>query len=197
MPLLALAAAGSTGAAPAGAPAAASAAGDPLYVLAFWLFAALAVAPALMLVASRDVVRAAFLLLGSLAGVAGLYGLLGADFVAFTQVVVYIGGILILLLFGVMLTSRDPVVVGRAPTHALVAPGVLAGGIALLSGLWVALRVPWRTAPAAARPTSTELGELLTTRWVLPFEVVSVLLLAALLGAAAIARRKGDTREPD
>jgi len=170
---------------------------DPLYVLSFWLFAALAVAPAAMVVAATDVVRAAFLLLGSLAGVAGLYGMLGADFVAFTQVVVYIGGIMILLLFGVMLTSRDPVLTGRAQTHGLVAPGILAGGIVGLAALWVAFHVKWKTIPLTAKPTSTELGELLSTRWLLPFELVSVLLLAALVGAAAIARRKGDTREPD
>ena len=170
---------------------------DPLYVLSFWLFAALAVAPAAVVVAVTDVVRAAFLLLASLAGVAGLSGMLGADFVAFTQVVVYIGGIMILLLFGVMLTSRDPVLTGRAPSHGLVAPGILAGGIVGLAALWVAFHVKWSTIPLVAKPTSTELGELLSTRWLLPFELVSVLLLAALVGAAAIARRKGDGREPD
>ena len=170
---------------------------DPLAIASFYLLAALAVGPALALVAARDVVRAGFLLLGSLAGVAGLYGLLGADFVAFTQVVVYMGGILILLLFGVMLTSRDPVVIGRAPTHGLVLPGLTAGAIALLSALWVVSRVRWKVVEVDAKPTSAELGELLTTRWLLPFEVTSVLLLVALVGAAAIARRRGDTREPD
>src|SRR5687767_11767046 len=87
-----------------------------LYLATWYTFAALAVVPSIMIVLARDVVRAAFLLLGSLAGVAGLYGMLGADFVCFTQVVVYIGGILILLLFGVMLTNREPILLHRAPT---------------------------------------------------------------------------------
>jgi NADH-quinone oxidoreductase subunit J len=169
-----------------------------LYELTWYVFAALAVVPSVLLVASRDVVRSAFLLLGSLAGVAGLYGMLGADFVCFTQVVVYIGGILILLLFGVMLTNREPILLHRAPTHALVLPGIFAGAVFLVALLWVTFSVQWPAAAAwKAGPTSEALGDLFMTDFMLPFEVVSVLLLVALIGAAAIARRKGDTSEPD
>ncbi len=171
-----------------------------LYAGLWYVFAALAIVPSVMIVLSKDVVRAAFLLLGSLAGVAGLYGMLGADFVCFTQVVVYIGGILILLLFGVMLTNRDPVLLHRAPTHGLVLPGIFAGSIFLVALLYVTFNVKWDTVPFGlghGKPTSADLGDLLLTDFLLPFEVVSVLLLAALVGAAAIARRKGDTSEPD
>jgi len=170
---------------------------DPLYTLCWFSFAALAIVPGILLVVARDVVRAAFLLLGSLAGVAGLYGMLGADFVCFTQVVVYIGGILILLLFGVMLTSREPILLHRAPTHNLVLAGLFGGTIFLVGLLYVTFNVQWNTVPFAARATSSDLGDLLMKDFVLPFEVVSVLLLVALVGAAAIARRKGDTSEPD
>src|SRR5947207_1126856 len=113
----------------------------PLYFACWWAFAALAVVPSILLVTSKDVVRAAFLLLGSLAGVAGLYGMLGADFVCFTQVVVYIGGILILLLFGVMLTNREPILLHRAATHQLVLPGLFAGAIFLVALLYVTFNV--------------------------------------------------------
>jgi NADH-quinone oxidoreductase subunit J len=170
---------------------------ETLYVLSFYLFAALAIVPTIMILAVRDVVRAAFLLLGSLAGVAGLYALLGADFIAFTQVLVYIGGILILLLFGVMLTNREPILLYRAQTHGLVLPGAL--GIAIFLGalLYVVFGVDWRPVGFAAKPTSEELGSLLLTDFMLPFEISSVLLLVALVGAAVIARRRGDTTEPD
>lgn len=171
--------------------------GDLLYTISFYLFAALAIVPTLMLLAARDVVRAAFLLLGSLAGVAGLYALLGADFIAFVQVLVYIGGILILLLFGVMLTNREPILLHRAPTHGLVVSGLL-GSLVFLAGLlYVVFAVKWNVRPYEAKATSAELGDLLMSDFLLPFEVSSVLLLVSLVGAAVIARRKGDTSEPD
>lgn len=189
---------------PHGAPGAAAAAagGDAgqglLYVAIWFTFAALTIVPSIMIVLARDVVRAAFLLLGSLSGVAGLYAMLGADFVSFTQVVVYIGGILILLLFGVMLTNRDPILLHKAPTHALVLPGIFGGACFLVALLYVTFNVPWKaSAGFTARATSADLGDLLMTQFLLPFEIVSVLLLVALIGAAAIARRKGDTTEPD
>ena len=170
---------------------------DKLYVLSFYLFAALAIVPTIMILVSKDVVRAAFLLLGSLAGVAGLYALLGADFIAFVQVLVYIGGILILLLFGVMLTHREPILLHRAPTHGLVVPGILGSAVFLVGLLYVVFGVDWHAGTFAARNTSQELGDLLMTDFMLPFEISSVLLLVALVGAAVIARRKGDTAEPD
>ena len=172
----------------------------PLYVLCFYLFAGLTVVPALMLLGVRDVVRAAFLLLGSLSGVAGLYALLGALFVAFTQVLVYIGGILILLLFGVMLTNREPILLHGAPTHQLVLPGLGASAIAGVGLLYVVLNYPWGATPiesAALNYSARDLGFLFMTDYILPFEVASVLLLVALVGAAVMARRRGLTTEPD
>jgi len=172
----------------------------PLYAILYCFFAALTVASGVMLLLTRDVVRAAFLLLATLAGVAGIYGLLGADFLAFVQVLVYIGGILILLLFGVMLTNREPVLLHNAPVHHLVLKGILAATVAGVAGLYVVTSVDWHARPLAnARalaPTSRPLGELLMTEYLLPFEIVSVLLLVALVAAAVIARRRGLTSEP-
>jgi NADH-quinone oxidoreductase subunit J len=177
--------------------AAATTGTSALYVASWYFFAALTILPGIALVVVKDVVRAAFLLLASLAGVAGLYAMLGADFVCFTQVVVYMGGILILLLFGVMLTSREPIVLHHAPTHQLVLPGLFAGLLLLVGLLYVTFNVPWKTHAFEARATSEGLGELFMTTFIAPFEIVSVLLLVALVGAAVIARRKGDTSEPD
>jgi len=95
----------------------------------FYLFAATSILPGVFVLATKDIVRAAFWLLLALSGFAGLYVLLGADFLAVTQVVVYLGGILILILFGVMLTHRDPAPVRRARRLNIVVPGIAGGAI--------------------------------------------------------------------
>jgi NADH:ubiquinone oxidoreductase subunit 6 (subunit J) len=108
---------------------------SPLF---FYFFAAVSVLPGVFVLASKDIVRAAFWLLAALSGFAGLYVLLGADFLAVTQVVVYLGGILILILFGVMLTHRDPALVRRARRLNIVVPGI-AGGATLAAAAAAAL----------------------------------------------------------
>ena len=95
----------------------------------FYFFAAASIVPGIFVLATKDIVRAAFWLLFALSGFAGLYVLLGADFLAVTQVVVYLGGILILILFGVMLTHRDPALVRRARRLNIVVPGIGGGAI--------------------------------------------------------------------
>jgi NADH-quinone oxidoreductase subunit J len=167
----------------------------------FWIFAAMAVLPAVGILFSRSVVRMAFLLLFSLAGFAGLYLHLEAAFVGFTQVLVYIGGILVLFLFGVMLTAKsDFPVRGRRPVSLLL-PEALAGILVSASLLYLAVRGPWvaaggnPTADGLAQPTSADqLGMKLLSTYVLPFEAVTVLLLAAMVGATYIARGEGTLR---
>jgi len=161
----------------------------------FWVFAAIAVLPALGLLLARSIVRMAFLLLFSLAGFAGLYLQLGAGFVGFTQVLVYIGGILILFLFGVMLTVRIDVPVRPRSGPRFLVPGVVAGLLVMGFLLFVALGTPWvlhqPTAEEAARalaPDPPQIGLKLLSTYVLPFEAVSILLLAAMVGATYIAR---------
>lgn len=95
----------------------------------FYFFAIVSILPGVFVLASKDIVRAAFWLLLALSGFAGLYVLLGADFLAVTQVVVYLGGILILILFGVMLTHRDPALVRRARRLNIVVPGIAGGAV--------------------------------------------------------------------
>ncbi|MCI0340292.1 MAG: NADH-quinone oxidoreductase subunit J [Planctomycetales bacterium] len=169
---------------------------DTAFAAVFYLFAALSVVPAIMIFVGRDVVHGAFWLLGTLAGFAGLYLMLGADFLGFTQILVYIGGILVLLLFGVMLTQRTPVLLGRTRAARAIPAGIATVALGLflakkligapgMSRLSESLKVKGATEPGATR----ELGSLLLTDYILPFEIASVVLLAALVGAAYVARR--------
>lgn len=105
----------------------------------FYALALLAVAPGLMIMVSQDIVRAAFFLMLSLSSFAGFYVLLGADFLALIQVLVYLGGIMILILFGVMLTARDPVFVARQRSVHLVLPGLFAGLLVVASVSYVVI----------------------------------------------------------
>ncbi len=169
---------------------------ETAFAAVFYLFAALSVVPALMILVSRDVVHGAFWLLGTLAGFAGLYLMLGADFLGFTQILVYIGGILVLLLFGVMLTQRTPILLGRTRASRAIPAGLatVALGLFLASKLIGApgmSRLPGTLDVAGAHPSGTTraLGSLLLTDYILPFEIASVVLLAALVGAAYVARR--------
>jgi NADH-quinone oxidoreductase subunit J len=171
----------------------------------FLLSAAIACAFAVAVVASANIVRMAFCLVISLGATAGLFFLAGADFVGAMQLLIYVGGTLVLLVFGVMLTSQDRFVslkTGRG--ELLLAGGV---GLALLALLVLAaVSVPeWQAMPRAAaeavplEPTATPLGMgLLGARvdapdragYLLVFEIISVHLLVVLVGAAYLARAK-------
>lgn len=161
-----------------------------LFDIIFYVFAIIIVASACVVVFSRNIIYSAFSLLFTFFGVAALYVLLHADFLAVTQVLIYVGGILVLLLFGVMLTNRVVNVDIKTGTlntvPALILVAIVAG---TLSGVFYST---WSTTTAAA-PTGTtttaSLGEMLLTRYALPFEVASVVLIVALIGAAWTARR--------
>jgi len=156
----------------------------------FYFFAALTVGSAVLVVSLKNIMRAAFALLFSLSGVAGIFALLGADFLAAAQVLIYVGGILILILFGVMLTQRIYGVQAFGPAGQVI-PGALvsiAVTAALLAAIW-RRPLPIVGAPPAA-PTTSGIGALLLTQYMLPFEVASVLLLVALIGAAVLARKE-------
>lgn len=158
--------------------------------IAFYALAALTVVSALILVFSKNVIYSAVGLLFAFFGVAGIYVLLAADFVAVVQILVYVGGILILLVFGVMLTQRITNIEMRTGTLQLLpALVVVAGVLAVL--LRMVYKTPWVSyAPAEFNPTSAKLGTHFMTDYLIPFEIVSVLLLAALIGAAFIARKE-------
>ena len=160
----------------------------------FYGFALMTVGSALLVVTVRNIVHAAFSLMVTLFGVAGLYVFLQADFLAATQVIVYVGGILVLILFGVMMTS------GRLEMRIHIERGqLLLGGIVALALLTLLLTViantpVWKNRTddgTVLSPTTERIGELiLDGPFLLPFEVVSVLLLVALIGAALISRKE-------
>jgi NADH-quinone oxidoreductase subunit J len=158
----------------------------------FWVFAALAVASAAVVVFARSLISSAFALLVTFFSVAALYVTLGADFLGAVQLVVYVGGILVLLLFGVMLTHKlyDLDLRGE---HTSLAPGLIVGVGLFGVLLGTALRTPWSTGTRRVlAPTTQEIGRLFLGPYLLPFEAASVLLLVALLGAAMIVRRRSD-----
>lgn len=160
-----------------------------IYDLIFYLFAAVTIISAFFVVTNRNIVYSAFFLLFTFFGVAGIYVLLGADFVAIVQLIVYVGGILILLLFGVMLTNKITQVEIKTGTinilPASISVGLLGGAL-----LAVMLDANWKSfAVDAPVPTTVSLGTLLLNEYVLIFELLGIILLIALIGAASIARR--------
>lgn len=160
-----------------------------IYDFIFYLFAAVTLVSGLMVVSSGNIVRSAFYLLATLFGISGLYVLLGADFVAVTQIMVYIGGILILLLFGVMLTS-DITNVEIRKGKATVLPAIVGVGVLLGSVVSILMKTNWKIELSKIPQTTTyDLGKLLITDYVLIFELLGILLLIALIGAASMARR--------
>ena len=155
----------------------------------FYVFSAIALVSAGIVVFSRNLLYAAFSLLFTLSGVAALYGLLGADFLAVTQVLVYIGGILILILFGVMFTQR--VYDLKAEAMSFKRGRAILLGLVVFGTLWSAGRiVDWPVAERPAEPTSTGIGDLLLSRYLLPFEAVSVLLLVVLVGTVLVGKKE-------
>ncbi len=163
----------------------------------FLFFAALAVAGAGIVLFHRSVVHAAFGLMGALFGVAGLYLLLGADFLAVVQLMIYVGGILVLLLFGVMLTPDDKAEFSRMRVGGTL---FVVGGGALLLGLRAAGAESWAMAEGdLAEPVTRirEIGLAFLSRGhsLVAFELAAVLLTAALVGAVMIARRRVEAQD--
>ncbi|TWT44080.1 NADH-quinone oxidoreductase subunit J [Phycisphaerae bacterium RAS1] len=162
----------------------------PLETFGFYFFAALTVVSSLAIALTTDIVRTAAWLLGALCGVAGLYLLLAANFLAAIQLVVYAGGIMVLIVFGVMLTARDPRLQFTVSRREVALAGATCGVllIGLLTVLLRAVWPMWTKSPTADATPVRAIGEALLTTYLLPFEVVSILLLAALIAAAYLAR---------
>lgn len=158
----------------------------------FYMFALIVVVSAAGVVFSKKLMSSAFSLLFTFFGVAGLYVLLNADFIAVTQIMVYIGGILVLIIFGVMLTSR---ITGVEINHGTTGKFqyALAGLITAIIAVFLIVMyssVQWMSAPSAELSGTVEgIGRLLMTKYFLAFQAAAVLLLVAFMGAAKIARR--------
>ena len=157
----------------------------------FWALAVAMTLAAIRVVTARNVVHAALYLVGTLLGAAALYVLLFAEFVAWVQVLVYVGAVVVLMLFGLMLT-RAPIGAANFDNDQRLLAALCAGAVFLVTSVIVVRAFDGREV-SFARATGTttrSIGEVIFSAYVLPFEVVSVLLLAALVGAVVIARRE-------
>ena len=167
---------------------------QPAAVIAFYVLALLTLGSALMVALVRDLIHAVLFLILSFVGVAGLYITLSADFVAVVQVLIYAGAISVLMLFAILLTpqsSRDNAAVSyKAPISVLAG---LVGAVIV----FVALDTPWVQIGDDGRfsTTAAEIGRALLDPYVLPFEVASVLLVVAMVGAIILVRPNEETPE--
>ncbi len=191
-----------------------------IFDILFYLFAAAIVLSAAFVSLSRNIVHAAFSLLFTFLGIAGVYVLLSADFIAVSQILIYVGGILVLIVFGVMLTNRVTNIDIRAAIRSripafIICAGLLALLIAFITQAhWIRYdEEPWKKTPwgknaveqvtkplqgsvrevidqQGSQGTAAEIGKLLMSDYMLPFELLSIVLLVALIGAAMIARQE-------
>jgi NADH-quinone oxidoreductase subunit J len=161
-----------------------------LFDIIFYFFTAITLISAGIVVFSRNIIHSAFSLLFTFFGVAGIYVLLNADFIAVAQILIYVGGILVLLVFGVMLTNKVVSVEIKTGTlNTLPAALLVAMTAGSLCGVFYATN--WKVVEGIPdiKTTTSSIGEVFMTTYLLPFEVASVVLLVALIGAALIARR--------
>jgi len=158
--------------------------------LLFAAISSIVIASALWVVVSKNLIHAAVSLLVTLFGIAGLYIFLYADFIAATQIMVYVGGILVLIIFGVMLTNKiDKPSIATSSRNQLI--GMLVSSLIFVFQMAVIFKTNWKTSEAleTTEETVRQIGELLLTTYLLPFEIASVLLLSALVGAALLSRK--------
>lgn len=160
--------------------------------IVFICVALLTTLPCLIVVFSRNILYSAFALFFTFLGTSGLYFFLDAEFLGITQVVVYIGGVSVLLLFAILLTKNiDEIRKTNMMSIRRMAPAGL-GALALLASFGYALRgSAWLHTGNGTYPATTirGLGDLLLNKYLMPFEAVSILLLAVLVGSLVIARR--------
>ena len=158
----------------------------------FLALAAVLVGSALLVVTMRDIIRCGLALIVAFGALAGIYVMLGAPLVAAAQVLVYIGAIAVLILFAIMLTQTKAAPIRLVFQTQAVPAGIAAVILALVIGLAVSA-TDWGTSVTERLWTATDaVARLLFNDYVLPFEIVSVLLLAAVVGGIFLARREGN-----
>ncbi|MGX9687080.1 NADH-quinone oxidoreductase subunit J family protein [Deinococcus wulumuqiensis] len=163
-------------------------------MLAFILLGALAIAGGILTIAARNAVHAALGLVGTLISVAGLFASMSASFLAATQVIVYAGAIMVLFLFVIMLLGANQPLTAKDPLPFVGPLGAMAA--LLLAGGFVALALTYQdprplaeSVQALRGGSAGAVGETLLTRFLLPFEAVSILLLVAIVGSVALVQR--------
>ena len=156
----------------------------------FAILAAAMLGSALLVVTQRDIIRCGLALVASFGALAGIYVLLGAPLVAAAQVLVYIGAIAVLILFAVMLTQAKNAPVRLVFQTQAIPAAIAAVVLAVVIGLTVTA-TDWGEVGGRIATATDALARLLFNQYVLPFEVVSVLLLAAVVGGVFLAKREG------
>jgi NADH-quinone oxidoreductase subunit J len=154
-----------------------------LPVIIFGAMAVLLIGLSIIVVSAKSVFRSAIALTAALGVVAGLFALLGADFVAAGQLLIYVGGIMIIMLFVIMLSQKPLAQLDRQTNDQWLWAGLFA--LAVACGLIVQFRAVYRGvfSTTISMPTTASVGRLLLGDMVVPFEAVSLVLLAALVGA--------------
>jgi NADH:ubiquinone oxidoreductase subunit 6 (subunit J) len=163
------------------------------------LFAALAtllLVSALAVVTMRDIIRCGLAMIVSFLALAGIYVILRAPIVAATQVLVYIGAISVLILFAIMLT-QEKVASSRLTFQTQAAPAAVAAIVVALFVSLAALATDWHASADRVRVVTEDLANALFSQYVLPFEVVGVLLLSAVIGGVFIAKKESRSRPAD
>jgi len=158
-------------------------------VLAFWLLAAIIIASALAVVLLKNIVHSALFLVLTFVGVAGIYVLLNAEFLAAVQVLVYAGAVAVLIVFAVMLTRRGDIRASNLFNSSSLAAGVVALALFIIITLATG-RMTWiATSSGNLSGSNVEaVADAFLGRFVIPFEVAAVLLLVAIVGAIILAR---------
>ena len=164
-------------------------------VVAFWILAAITVGAALGVAAVRNLIHSVVLLIVTFAGLAGLYITLSAVFIAVVQVLIYIGAIAILIIFAIVLTPRA----GRLNQESfMLLPALALAAVVAGTMIFVALDTNWAISDRPGfEGTATAIGDLLLDRYALPFEIASVLLLTAIIGAILLVRPEGAEEESE
>lgn len=168
----------------------------PYLQIIFYLFAGITIASAVVVLWTKNVLYAAFSLIITFMGVAAMYVFAGADFIAVSQILIYVGGILVLIIFGVMLTNRLSGQAVTTDTHNKFTGYLI--GLTIFGALFYSIyQVNFRAIAALSPNTSIAedstvglMGIKLMSSYILPFEVIAILLLLTLIGAAFIARKQ-------
>ncbi|WP_420147172.1 NADH-quinone oxidoreductase subunit J [Spirosoma sp.] len=166
--------------------------------IAFYLFSILTLVGALAVLLTRNVLYAAFFLLLTLLGVAGLFVLASADFLAVAQIMIYVGGVLVLVIFGVMLTYKAEPSLNSQQPNRIASPNrpranrfvalLVAGGVFVaLVALLIRANFVLLDQPVGWQSSINTIGKQLMTEYVVPFEIAGILLLASLVGATYLA----------
>ena len=160
--------------------------------IAFWVLAVVTLVAAGGVMVSRNLLHAVLFLILTFVGIAGFFLLLSAEFLALAQVIIYVGAIAVLLLFAILLTPAS----GRDNGETkFAAPAVLLSVALAAVFLFVVHDTDWSTVDEDPGSTVADLGEALLGTWVLPFEIASVLLTAALVGAIMLVRSPEEEAE--